>query len=43
VKDSPLKSWRNRHVDDIAERLMTATAQLISDVCVRWFAAEELS
>jgi trans-AT polyketide synthase, acyltransferase and oxidoreductase domains len=30
VEGTPLTDWRERHVDDIAERLMTATAQLLS-------------
>jgi trans-AT polyketide synthase/acyltransferase/oxidoreductase domain-containing protein len=30
VKNSELESWRNRHVDKIAEKLMQATADLLS-------------
>jgi trans-AT polyketide synthase, acyltransferase and oxidoreductase domains len=30
VKGTPLESWKNRHVDDIAERLMGATAAYLS-------------
>ncbi|MCP4152921.1 MAG: PfaD family polyunsaturated fatty acid/polyketide biosynthesis protein, partial [bacterium] len=29
VKDSKLESWKNRHVDDIAKKLMTGTAALL--------------
>lgn len=29
VKGSPLQSWRNRHVDQIAEKLMRDTAELL--------------
>jgi trans-AT polyketide synthase/acyltransferase/oxidoreductase domain-containing protein len=29
IKGTPLESWRNRHVDDIAQRLMVAAAQLL--------------
>lgn len=29
VKDTDLRSWRNRHVTDIGERIMSATAQLL--------------
>ncbi len=31
LKGTPLESWRARHVDDIAERLMQAAAQLLAD------------
>jgi trans-AT polyketide synthase/acyltransferase/oxidoreductase domain-containing protein len=31
VRDTPLQSWRNRHVDEIAERLMQATAVLLGE------------
>lgn len=30
VKGTPLESWRNRHVDQIAEKLMQATAELLN-------------
>jgi len=30
VKGTPLEDWRNRHVDDIAERLMAEASQLLS-------------
>jgi trans-AT polyketide synthase, acyltransferase and oxidoreductase domains len=30
VKDTPLASWRNRHVADLAERLMQGTAQMLN-------------
>lgn len=29
VKDSELKNWRNRHVDDIGMKIMTGTAELL--------------
>lgn len=29
VKGTPLENWRNRHVDDIGQRLMVAAAQLL--------------
>jgi trans-AT polyketide synthase/acyltransferase/oxidoreductase domain-containing protein len=29
VKGTPLENWRNRHVDEIAQRLMVAAAQLL--------------
>ena len=31
VKGSNLESWRNRHVDVIAEQLMNQTAKLLAD------------
>jgi trans-AT polyketide synthase/acyltransferase/oxidoreductase domain-containing protein len=31
VKGTPLESWRNRRVEDIAERLMQATAALLNE------------
>jgi trans-AT polyketide synthase/acyltransferase/oxidoreductase domain-containing protein len=39
LKGTDLESWRNRHVDDIAERLMTATADLLSTTYSRLCAA----
>lgn len=41
VKGGPIESWRNRHVDDIAERLMTATAAVLERMCTRWLAVTE--
>ena len=31
LRDTPLADWRNRHVDDLAERLMTQAARLLTD------------
>lgn len=31
VKGTPLEDWRNRHVDDIAKKILSGTAQLIND------------
>ncbi len=31
VKGTPLEHWRERHVDDLADRLMTATAALLAE------------
>ena len=31
VKGSSLENWRNRHVDDIAIKLMHATADLLNE------------
>ncbi|UUZ86379.1 hypothetical protein LJK88_25075 [Paenibacillus sp. P26] len=31
VKGTDLESWRNRHVDEIAEKLMTETARLLNE------------
>lgn len=31
VKNTPLESWRNRHVADLGKRLMTGAAELLSD------------
>lgn len=39
LKGTPLESWRERHVDDIAERLMQAAAQLLADRFAAWSAA----
>jgi trans-AT polyketide synthase/acyltransferase/oxidoreductase domain-containing protein len=36
VADTPLRNWRARHVADIAERLMTATAELLSQRVAAW-------
>lgn len=41
VRGSEIESWRNRHVDDIAERLMTATAELLSQYYARLAALSE--
>jgi trans-AT polyketide synthase/acyltransferase/oxidoreductase domain-containing protein len=36
VKDTPLKNWRNRHVDEIAIKIMHETADLINNRYKRW-------
>lgn len=36
VADTPLRNWRERHVADIAERLMNATAELLSERTRAW-------
>lgn len=36
VKGTNLELWRNRHVADIAERIMTATAQLVTNRVAAW-------
>jgi trans-AT polyketide synthase/acyltransferase/oxidoreductase domain-containing protein len=36
VANTPLRSWRERHVADIAEKLMTATAELLSQRVAAW-------
>jgi len=36
VKDTPLADWRQRHVDDIAERLMTGAAQWLEHRTAEW-------
>lgn len=36
VRGTPLESWRARHVDDIAERLMVGAAAVLSERCAQW-------
>ena len=36
VSGTPLQSWRNRHVADLAERLMPAAAQLLNERIAAW-------
>lgn len=38
VKGTPLESWRNRHVDDMAEKLMAGAAQVLDSRYQRFFA-----
>lgn len=35
VKGTPLDAWQNRHVDEIAEKMMTATADYLRTSCER--------
>ncbi len=36
VKGTPLENWRHRHVDEIAEKIMHATATLLSQRFEQW-------
>lgn len=36
VKGTALENWRNRHVDQIAEKLMTETAELLTHRILSW-------
>lgn len=36
VKGTPLEDWKNRHVDEIAEKLMTETAELLTQRILSW-------
>jgi trans-AT polyketide synthase/acyltransferase/oxidoreductase domain-containing protein len=36
VKGSPLERWQNRHVADIAEKIMSATAELLTERMHQW-------
>jgi trans-AT polyketide synthase/acyltransferase/oxidoreductase domain-containing protein len=36
VRGTPLENWRNRHVDDIADRLMRAAAGVIGERFAQW-------
>ncbi|PZF71887.1 ACP S-malonyltransferase [Taibaiella soli] len=36
VKNTPLENWQNRHVDEIAEIMMTETAKLLTDRFRYW-------
>ncbi len=40
VRGTPLAEWRRRHVDDIAERLMTGAAQWLDQRAAEWLRPE---
>ncbi|MCW3466420.1 ACP S-malonyltransferase [Chitinophaga nivalis] len=37
VKGTALENWRNRHIDEISEKIMTEAAQLLNERCQRYF------
>ncbi len=41
VKGTHVENWRNRHVDDIAEKLMTGTAKILQDRLYMWTNVEQ--